>query len=226
MPAKPYIIPKIERADRDVVVRLGELGVATVHESNARTGLMHGITPITPGARMGGSAVTCLNFAGDNLMLFAALDVCQPGDVLVVGVTSPSNHGMFGDLLATSCRAVGLAGVILDAGVRDVDTLREMGFPVWSRSISATGTEKSLAGWVNVPVSCGGVVVSPGDVVVADDDGVVVVEKVDAQDVCEAGAARARREEKLRARFAGGANALDLGPLRDQISAIEHREQR
>jgi 4-hydroxy-4-methyl-2-oxoglutarate aldolase len=226
MPVMPYIVSKIERADPDAVLSLGELGVATVHESNARTGLMHGITPVTPGARMGGSAVTCLNYAGDNLMLFAALDLCEPGDVLVVGVTSPTNHGMFGDLLATSCRARGLAGVILDAGARDVDTLRRMGFPVWSRSISATGTEKSLPGWVNIPVSCGGVVVAPGDVVVDDDDGVVVVERLDAPQVREAGVARKKREEKLRARFEGGENALDLGRMREQISALENREQR
>jgi 4-hydroxy-4-methyl-2-oxoglutarate aldolase len=226
MPSRPYIVPKIVRADQDVVRQLGEHGVATVHESNARSGLMHGLTPVTPGMRVGGSAVTCLNFAGDNLMLFAALDLCEPGDVLVASVTSPSSHGMFGELLATSCRARGLAGVILDAGVRDTRLLREMGFPVWSRWVSSTGTEKQLPGWVNIPVSCGGVVVFPGDVIVADEDGVMVVERADAPGVLAAADAREAREEKLRARFSQGESSVDVGRMRARLDDLEHREQK
>lgn len=223
MPYRPYIVTNIERADPDCARRLGQLGVATVHEANARTGLMHGIRPVTPGASIGGPAVTCLNFAGDNLMLHAALDHCRPGDVLVVGVTSPSSHGMFGELLATSCRARGVQGVVLDAGARDSAELREMGYPVWSRTISAAGTDKTQPGWVNIPISCGGVVVAPGDVVVGDDDGVVVVSRLEAAAVLESAQKRADRENALRPRFAAGEIGLDVNDLRPRLDACEQR---
>ena len=221
MPLRPRITESIDRADPRTVDGLGHLGVATVHEAYSRTGLMHHLSPVTCGAAVAGSAVTCLNFAGDNLMIHAALEVCQPGDMLVVGVTSPSVHGMFGELLATSCKAHGLVGVVLDAGVRDVQPIREMGFPVWSRAISASGTEKALPGWGNTPISCGGVVVFPGDVVIADDDGIVVVERLDADEVLERSTKRVEREDSLRPRFMDGELGLDISGLRTRLESCE-----
>ncbi len=221
MPLHPRIVESIDRADPHTVTALGELGVATVHEAYSRTGLMQQISPVTGGAAVAGSAVTCLNFAGDNLMIHAALEVCQPGDLLVVGVTAPSVHGMFGELLATSCEAHGLVGVVLDAGVRDVQPIREMGLPVWSRAICASGTEKALPGWVNTPISCGGVVVFPGDVVIADDDGVVVVERLEADEVLLRSTKRAERENSLRPRFMDGELGLDISGLRARLESCE-----
>lgn len=218
MPREPEIITTIDRAPAAVIEGLAATGVATVHEAYARTGLMYGISPVTGGVVVGGSAITCLNFAGDNLMLHAALDLAQPGDVLVVAVTAPSCHGMFGELLATSCAARGVAGVILDAGARDVTALREMRFPVWSRAISASGTVKSQPGWVNIPVCCGGQVVFPGDVVIADDDGVVVVARADAEAVLEKAAARHDREDQSRLRLASGRSTLDSGGRREMLA--------
>ncbi|MCK4176239.1 4-carboxy-4-hydroxy-2-oxoadipate aldolase/oxaloacetate decarboxylase [Aciditerrimonas ferrireducens] len=217
MPLRPRVVEDVTRADPTVAKRLGELGVATVHEAAGRTGLMHGIGAVTPGLAMGGTAVTCLNYAGDNLMVHAALALCEPGDVLVVGVLSPSSHGMFGELLATSARARGVRGVVLDAGVRDVAALRAMGFPAWAKTIGAAGTEKALPGWVNVPVSCGGTVVFPGDVVVGDDDGVVVVGREDAAEVLERAEARVAREEGTRARLQAGELGLDIYGLRERL---------
>lgn len=219
MPIRPRIFSDIERVSADHVERLAECGVATVHEAYSRTGLMHGLRPITGGVAVAGPAVTCLNYAGDNLMLHAALEVCQPGDVLVVGVTAPSSHGMFGELLATSCQALGLKGVVLDAGARDTQVLRQMRFPVWARVVSAAGTEKAQPGWVNTPISCGGVVVFPGDAVVADDDGVVVVAREDAGEVLERSAARTERESTIRPRFAAGELGLDISNLRPRLAA-------
>lgn len=218
MPSRPAVIARIERTDEEYVKGLTRLGVATVHEANYRTGLMHGIHPVTGGVTAGGTAVTCLNFAGDNLMLHAAIDVAQPGDVIVAGVTAPSDHGMFGELLATSCRARGVAAVVLDAAARDTAELRKMQFPAWARAVSAAGTIKVSPGWVNVPVSCGGVVVFPGDVVVADDDGVVVVSRADAADVLDKAARRLDREAALRPRFAAGESSLDTGGLRTMLA--------
>ncbi|MET9387407.1 4-carboxy-4-hydroxy-2-oxoadipate aldolase/oxaloacetate decarboxylase [Streptomyces sp. NPDC002928] len=221
MPLRPQIITDIDRADGAVTKALGEYGVATVHEANARTGAMHGIHPVTPGLTASGTAVTCLNFAGDNTMVHAALAECRPGDLLVVGVTAPSEHGMFGDMLATSARALGLAGVVLAAAVRDARSLREMEFPVWARAVAASGTIKASPGWVNIPISCGGVVVNPGDVVVADDDGVVVVERADAAEVLERAKARAENEEAVRPRFAAGELSVELGGLRPMLAGLE-----
>lgn len=218
MPSRPEIVTKIDRAPAARIEVLASTGVATVHEAYSRTGLMSGIKPVTGGVAIGGSAVTCLNFAGDNLMLHAALDVAQPGDVLVVGVTAPSEHGMFGELLATSCQARGVTGVILDAGARDVAALREMRFGVWARAVSANGTVKDQPGWVNIPISCGGQVVFPGDAVVADDDGVVVVARADIDTVLERATARRDREEKSRARLAAGHSTLDNGGRREQLA--------
>ena len=220
MPIRPKIIRQIERASAEDVKGLAECGVATVHEAYSRTGLMHGISPVTGGVTVAGPAVTCLNYAGDNLMIHAALEVCKPGDVLVVGLTAPSTHGMFGELLATSCQALGLMGVVLDAGARDSQVLREMRFPVWARAISAAGTEKALPGWVNTPISCGGVVVSPGDVVIADDDGVVVVAREEAHEVLERSVARNQRESAIRPRFAAGELGLDISNLRPRLAGL------
>jgi 4-hydroxy-4-methyl-2-oxoglutarate aldolase len=221
MPLRPEIITGIKRADSTVAAELGRFGVATIHEAYGRTGLMHGIRPVTGGVTASGTAVTCLNYAGDNTMIHAALEHCHPGDILVVGVTAPSSHGMFGDLLATSAHALGVRAVILEAAARDARALRAMRFPVWAREISASGTLKVSPGWVNIPVSCGGVIVSPGDVVVADDDGVVAVARDDAEEILGRAAARDAHEEEVRPRFAAGELSLDLGGLRPLVAGLE-----
>lgn len=227
MPLDPKIVREIERVPSADIASLVGLGVATIHESYARTGLMHDIHPIVAGLSMGGNAVTCLNYAGDNLMLHAALDVAQPGDVIVVGVTTPSAHGMFGELLATGLRAKGVAGIVVDAGVRDVPALREMRFPVWARHVSAAGTVKNSPGWVNVPICCGGQIVCPGDAVIADDDGVVVVARMDVPVVVARAQARAASEDVTRNRVAEGASALDKGGRREMLAPyVEGRESR
>lgn len=223
MPARPRIVEQIERPAAEGIARLAATGVATVHEAYGRTGLMHDIRPIAPGIAAAGSAVTCLNFAGDNLMIHAALDIAKPGDILVVSVTTPSAHGMFGDLLATSCQAREIAGLVTDAGVRDVATLREMGFPVWSRHISASGAVKAQPGWVNIAVSCGGQVVFPGDAIVADDDGVVVVERADVESVAGLAEGRHDREEASRARLATGVSTLDKAGRREMLNPYIER---
>lgn len=225
MPSRPAVISRIERADTEHVKGLTELGVATVHEAYYRTGLMHGIKPVTGGVTAGGTAITCLNFAGDNLMLHAAIDIAQPGDVIIVAVTSPSSHGMFGELLATSCQAHGVTGVVLDAAARDTAELRDMQFPAWARTVSAAGTVKATPGWVNIPVSCGGLVVFPGDVVVADDDGVVVVSRADAGEVLENAMRRHDREVSLRPRFAAGESSLDTGGLRGMLTPYVQQDE-
>jgi 4-hydroxy-4-methyl-2-oxoglutarate aldolase len=215
------IVRHIERAEAEVIRTLGELGVATVHEAQGRTGLMRPyLRPIYPSAKIGGSALTISSQPGDNLMLHAAMDVCRPGDVLVVTTTSESTDGMFGELLGVSAQAHGIAGLIIDAGVRDVADLTAIGFPVWSKAISAQGTVKNTAGSVNVPVVCGGASVQPGDVIVADVDGVVVVKRQQAAEVARLGSERLAKEQKTRERLRSGELGLDFYGLRAKLAEL------
>lgn len=218
--AEPTVVRKIPRPVPEMVAAAAGFGVATLHEANRRRGLMLDIHPVVPGTKVSGPAVTSLNHAGDNLMLHAAVEVCRPGDVLVVATMSPSSHGMFGELLATQCRAQGIAGVIVDAGVRDRRDLQEMKYPVWSRAVSAAGTVKATPGWVNVPVVCGSATVNPGDLVVADDDGVMVVPLDDVPAVVQAAKEREEREADNRARFEAGELSLDVNNLRPALARL------
>lgn len=210
-----HVIVRSDRGpDPDLVDELSELGVATVHEAMGRRGLVSpALRPIYPGARIAGRAVTVLSHPGDNLMIHASIAHCRPGDVLVVATTSPSTDGMFGELFATQLRFRGVRGLVIDAGVRDVADLTAMGFPVWSRAICAQGTVKATPGSVNVPVVVGGAVVSPGDVVVADDDGVLIVPLERSDEIALAARARAEKEAHARARFAEGVSSLELYDL-------------
>lgn len=215
------VVRNIDREDLEVITGLGDAGVATVHESAGRTGLLPpGIRPIQRGLSIAGSAVTVKCTAGDNLMVHAAVEVVQPGDVLVVAVSEPSTHGMFGELLATSLLARGCTGLIIDAGVRDTAELKEMGFGVWSRAVHAQGTVKESPGSVNVTVTIGGQSVKPGDVVVADDDGVVVVDRASATRVLQAAKDRTAREQRVRERLRRGELGVDLYGLRERLEEL------
>jgi 4-hydroxy-4-methyl-2-oxoglutarate aldolase len=218
---KPTIVRRIRRADAEAVRALGELGVATVHEAQGRTGLMRPyMRPIYPAAKVGGHALTISCQPGDNLMIHAAIELCQAGDVLVVTTTSESTDGMFGELLAVSARAHGVAGLVIDAGVRDVADLTTMNFPVWAKAISAQGTVKSTPGSINVPVVCAGIAVHPGDVVVGDVDGVVVVPRRQAADVARLGSERVAKEQKTRERLRSGELGLDFYGLRAKLAEL------
>jgi 4-hydroxy-4-methyl-2-oxoglutarate aldolase len=215
------IVRSIPRPDAQAVKLLGELGVATIHEAQGRTGAMTPyMRPIYPSARVSGPAVTVSCHPGDNLMIHASIEVCKPGDVLVVVTTSESTDGMFGDLLGTSCQAHGVAGLIIDAGVRDTAELTEMKFPVWAKAISPQGTVKASPGSVNVPVVCAGMLVNPGDVIVGDADGIVVVPRAAAAEVAKAGEQRIAKEAKTRERLAKGEVGLDIYGLRAKLKEL------
>jgi 4-hydroxy-4-methyl-2-oxoglutarate aldolase len=216
---KTVVVRNINRADAAVVKRLGVLGTSTVHEAYGRFGLMKPyLRPVWAGGEAAGTAVTVLVHPGDNWMIHVAVEQCKPGDILVVGCSADNTDGMFGDLLATSLMARGVTGLVIDAGVRDAKALREMGFPVWSRAISAKGTVKATLGAVNVPVVCAGVNVMPGDAVVADDDGVVVIGRKDVADVVTNGEKRAADEDGKRKQLASGALGLDMYNMRESLA--------
>jgi 4-hydroxy-4-methyl-2-oxoglutarate aldolase len=213
-------VRQVRRAPADAVKELARYGVATIHEAMGRAGLLAPyMRPIYPGARVCGTAVTALGHPGDNWMLHVAAEMLQPGDVVVFALSSPDDHGFFGDLLATSFRARGGLGLIIDAGVRDISELQAMNFPVWSKAVHAKGTIKAKVGSVNVPVTCAGALVHPGDVIVGDDDGVVVVPAARAAEVAQASRVREDKEAATRARLKAGELGLDIYDMRDKLKA-------
>jgi 4-hydroxy-4-methyl-2-oxoglutarate aldolase len=215
------VVRNIERPTADVFAALEKFGVSTVHEAQGRSGLLAAhMRPIYAGAAIAGPAVTVSLPPGDNLMIHVAVEVCRPGDILVVAPTSPCTDGYFGELLATSLRAHGVKGLVIEAGCRDVRALTEMKFPVWSRAVSSQGTVKATLGSVNVGIVCAGAAIEAGDVIVADDDGVVVVKRSAAADVVAASQQRVRKEEATRERLARGELGLDIYGLRAKVADL------
>ena len=215
----PVVVQNIARTQRDIAAAFAGFGVATVHEAQGRKGLMapH-INPVWPGAHISGTAVTVSMAPCDNWMLHVVVEQCRPGDIVVAAPTSYSDAGYFGDLLATTFKAHGVIGLVIDAGCRDIATLRDMGFPVWARCASAQGTVKETLGDINLPVVCAGQLVNPGDVIVADDDGAVVVRREEADEVLAKTRAREEREEKIRERYANGELGLDMNNMRPALA--------
>jgi 4-hydroxy-4-methyl-2-oxoglutarate aldolase len=224
--SNPVVVRNIEQPPQDAVSALEKYGVSTVHEAQGRIGLLASyMRPIYPGASIAGAAVTVSLPPGDNLMIHVAVEVCKTGNILVVAPTSPCTDGYFGELLATSLRAHGVKGLVIEAGVRDVKPLTDMKFPVWSRAVHSQGTVKATLGSVNVPITCAGAQIDPGDVIVADDDGVVVVRRSAAREVAAASEQRVAKEDKTRERLAKGELGLDMYGLREKVKqmGLEYR---